>query len=370
MLVDLIWNVDPVITTLGSLQVRWFTLLFLMGILLGRFLLLRSLERDKLTPAEGNTIFNYSLLGALAGSRLFYFLLFDPKVFISSPLHIVFPFEFKEGFRFVGASEFSSIGGLLGLLISLFILSKVKKKTFPIYFSKGLLVFIATGFFIAIGNFFQSDNYGVPTDSRLGVRFVSRVDKKLMRTPCCVMRIPNGKNPLDRVSIKEGKVLAHEATGYRPIIIYLFFTEGATEQLVNEFLIGDVKTALYELPELVFESGEEPLHYNIYEEGKGKYMARIQSIGIARHPLQLYESFAFLIIGLGLILLEKKENGIKNIAPFLLAAVWGIIHFGFGFLTDSPGIIISGLSVSADQLTCAIVALVLILFGWLYRTKI
>ena len=368
MLIDLIWDLDPVILTLGSLQLRWFTLFLVVGVLLGRFLFFRNLEDAKLTAAEGSSIFNYSLLGALVGSRLFYFLFFEPQTFASNPLQIVFPFEWKGGFRFEGASEFSLTGELIGLLISLFIYSKVKGMLYSISLNKGLLVFIVIGIFIGVGNFFQSENYGTPTDAPIGVLFANRIEKKLMRTSCCVMRIPNGKNPLDKAIVKAGKVLAHEATGYKPIIIYLFFTEGATEQLVNEFLIGDVKTSLYELSEVVFESGDEPLHYNIYEEGKGKYMARIQSIGIARHPLQLYETLGFLLVGFGLVSFSKKEK--ISLALFLMVAVIAIIHFGLGFLATDRGVVIPQLSISVDQLTCAAGVLLFVFLGWISWNKI
>ena len=60
------------------------------------------------------------------------------------------------------------------------------------------------------------------------------------------MRNPNGENPLDTVSVKRGNAMLHKGVGFQPLLAYLFFKDGATEQLVNEFLIGDVKTYLFE----------------------------------------------------------------------------------------------------------------------------
>ena len=356
MLLDLIWNSDPVIFTLGNLKLRWSIIFLLGGILLGRYILTRSFKKNNLNPTDVNVIFNYVLLGALVGSRLFYFLLFEPKAFVSSPLHILFPFSWKEGFRFEGATEFSFTGALIGFLLSLFLYSKIKNKSLSIYLNNSLSAFLVASLFIVVGNFFQSENYGTATNSGTGVQFVNRMEKKLTSISCCVMRIPNGKNPLDMVTVKEGKVIAHEGTGYKPIIIYLFFSEGATEQTVNEFLIGDVKAALYELPELVFEPGNEPLHYTIFEEAKGKYTARIQTIGIARHPIQLYEGLSLFLLLIFIFYFNKKysKSMEKISAPTLyVISTICLVHFGLGFITVNKAVA-PLLNLSADQLICAL----------------
>src|SRR6185503_4984655 len=106
--------------------------------------------------------------GALVGSRLFYFALFAPPIFFSNPLHIVFPFEFKGGFRFEAASEFSLTGGLIGFVTSLYIYSKLKAKSFSVSLNRALIVFIFISFFIEVGNFLQSENYGAPTNAFTG----------------------------------------------------------------------------------------------------------------------------------------------------------------------------------------------------------
>lgn len=205
--------------------------------------------------------------------------------------------------------------------------------------------------FLRVGNLFQSEYFGKPTDSPIGILAVDKIEQGLLKVPCCAMRNPNGENPLDTVSVKKGKAMLHEGVGYKPLIAYIFFKDGATEQLVNEFLIGDVKTYLFELSDQVFEPGTEPLHYTIFVDTANNYMARIQTIGLARHPLQLYEGAVFLILMIVLIRywnkhLKKLQAG--RMAGLLLMSISGI-HFMIEFMNVLTRPLIKSVPLTIDQ---------------------
>lgn len=370
MILNIIWNIDPDIFTLGPFQLKWLTVLLVAGILAGKMILSYIYKKDGGNLKEASQIFYITLVAAVIGSRLFYVAFMDHDILFNKPGQIFFPFDFDRGFRFTGLGQFSMLGMLAGVVIALFGYAKLKKRSVLALLDKGLFVLLILIIFMRVGELFQSEYIGTPTDAKTGVLFVHKVERGLQKLPCCAMRNPNGENPLDTVSVKPGKVLLHKAVGYRPLIAYVFFKDGATEQLVNEFLIGDVKSYLFEVPDLIYEPGTEPLHYTIFVEGVSDYMARIQTIGIARHPLQVYEAVAYLILFLILFRYWRNRKQIPEgkMAGILLMSVSGI-HFAIEFLNVISRPLIKSIPLTTDQYLCLPIFILGVLLLFLSRTK-
>jgi len=354
MVLNFIWNIDPDIFSFGPFQLKWVTLLLVAGLLAGRKIIFFLSRREGSSLTDAGSVFLFSLLGAIIGARLFYVAFIEPDILFNRPLQIFFPFEFNRGFRFTGGSQFSMVGALAGVIIGLWIYARLRSKLFLTVLKKGLFMLMVLVIFARIGNLFQSEYFGKPTDSPTGILFVNKIEKGLLKLPCCAMRNPGGENPLDTVKVKPGKEMLHKNIGYSPLLIYLFFKDGATEQLVNEFLIGDVKTYLFDLSDIMFEPGTEPLHYTIFVEGVDHYMARIQTIGIARHPLQLYEGIAFLVLFTIMFLYVKSKNTEQqegSVAGVLIMAISGI-HFLIEFLNVLSRPLIKSIPLTIDQYLC------------------
>jgi phosphatidylglycerol---prolipoprotein diacylglyceryl transferase len=334
MVLYFIWDVSPELFSSGSFQFTWLTFFLVAGVLVGRAILFFLLKKESGKSLEGTTIFNYSIVGAILGARIFYACVIDTDILLKKPGQILFPFDLSSGIKFLGTTQFSMIGGMIGVVLAMLIYSKVKKKSFFKSLDKALLFYVAVIAFVYIGTFFHSLNYGKPTNCPLGVLFTSKVERGLLKLPCCVMRIPDGKNPLDKVMVKKGKTLVHEADGFQPIIIYLFFSQGGTEQLVNEFLIGDVKNLFYGMRQNIYEPGTEPLHYTIYEETKDKYIARIQSIGIARHPIALYEGLVFILLFSLTFWFTVNSKSRVGFVSAILLIIGSVLHFALQFVSD------------------------------------
>ncbi len=355
MMLNFIWNISPDIIAVGPFELKWVTALLVVGILVGRKLLHYIYKKEGKQVAEVGLVYSLVLIGAILGARLIYVTLIDSDILFNKPVQILFPFEFNHGIKFVGGSQFSMLGSLVGVILALLIYAKVKSKSFLWTLDKGLLLLLVALVFLRTGNLIQSEYIGKPTDSPMGILFVNKVEEGLQKLPCCAMRNPDGENPLDTVQIRNGKQMLHTGIGYKPLIIYLFFKDGATEQLVNEFLIGDVKTLLFDLSQFIYEPGTEPLHYTIFVEGAANnYMTRIQTIGISRHPLQLYEAIAFLVLFISIIWYWSKnykqlQHG--RIAALLITSI-AIIHFLIEFLNDITRPLIKAIPFTTDQYLC------------------
>ena len=97
----------------------------------------------------------------IVGGRLGYVIFYNPKFFLNQPIEI---FKLWEG-------GMSFHGGLLGVILSTYIFSKVKELNYKIYFDI-ICCTAPIGIFLGrIANFINSELYGIPTNKPWGIIF-------------------------------------------------------------------------------------------------------------------------------------------------------------------------------------------------------
>ena len=114
--------IDPVILSLGIIDIRWYSLAYIIGILFGVSLIKR------LNKFKGNLISNevidsfliWAVIGIIVGGRVGYVLFYQTKLFLNNPFYI---FEIWNG-------GMSFHGGLLGVIFSIYFFSRYKKLSF------------------------------------------------------------------------------------------------------------------------------------------------------------------------------------------------------------------------------------------------
>lgn len=358
----IIWNGSPTLFSIGSFALRWYGVLFVVGFLLCRLILLRIYKVENKPTSGVESIAKYIFIASIIGARLGYVILYQPELILSKPLEILLPIEFQPTFHFSGLDKLSGHGAVIGILIALWIYSRKGKsrQNYLQLVDRVAILLALSSVFIGVGSFFNAEIIGKPTNSQMGTVFTRGVTDGLVKLPCCIMRNPGGKNPLDFVTVKKDDGAIADSASHSPMIIYTFFKPGANEQLVNEFLIGDVKTYLFDRSEFVYEPGTEPLHYTIFVE-KDVYTARIRTMGIARHPVQLYESIFCLMLFIFLYLIWKKHKGNTpsgRIFGYFLT-LYCTMLFTSAFLKVNDVPLRDGIALSIGQL----VSLILLLIG-------
>lgn len=371
MLNFIIWDGSPALFTSGSFVLRWYGILFIAGLLISRLVLLYLFKKEGRPIKEVNTLLIYLLLSMVIGSRIVYVLFYQPNTLFSNPLTAFLPFDLKPSFHFTGVRSMSAHGAAIGVLLSLWMYSrKTKLKTdYLSLLDKATIVSPIIAASLLLGSFFNSVPAGTPTDSSMGTVSLNPITEGLMKVPCCVMRIPGGKNPLEDVSVGKDKRPKPDTAGLSPIILYLFFKPGATEQIVKEFLIGDVKAYLFDRPDYIYEPGTEPLHYTIFVD-KSTYIGRVRTLGIARHPVQIYEAIVSLVVFALAFILWKKLSYRSNAGRIfgLVSVVYWLAFFVLAYLkTDrAAGLIQSTVSIEHIA-SMVMVALGAIIFYFSYR---
>ncbi|MDE3060834.1 MAG: prolipoprotein diacylglyceryl transferase [Pseudomonadota bacterium] len=150
-------NIDPVALRLGPLAIRWYSLAYIAGILLGWWYVARENMRKPipgLTRKAFDDMVTWAVIGVVGGGRLGYVLFYKPDYYFTHPLDI---FKVWEG-------GMSFHGGLIGVILAFFLFAR--KYGVPFW---PLIDVIACAtpiglFFGRLANFINGELYGRPTD--------------------------------------------------------------------------------------------------------------------------------------------------------------------------------------------------------------
>jgi phosphatidylglycerol:prolipoprotein diacylglycerol transferase len=149
------WNVSPDIFSIGPFTLRWYSLMFIFSFLSGYFITQKILRQEKKPDSYLDQLFIYVFVGTIAGARLGHCLFYDPVYYLSHPLEILM----------VWKGGLASHGAAIGILISLYLFARNKRDvTFLWTVDRVVIVVALAGFFIRLGNLFNSEIVGSPTD--------------------------------------------------------------------------------------------------------------------------------------------------------------------------------------------------------------
>ncbi len=160
-----IWNINPDIFTWGPLHLRWYGVLFVGSFFLGLYLMRCIYQREGKDPAIIEEGLIYVLLGAVIGARLVHCFAYEPEFYLSHPLEI-----FK-----VWKGGLASHGGIIGVMIALWLFAKKYHEDFLWLLARITIPGLLAASFIRLGNFFNSEILGLPTDKSWAIIF-SRID--------------------------------------------------------------------------------------------------------------------------------------------------------------------------------------------------
>ena len=172
----IVWNPDLVAFRLGPFAIRWYGLMWLIGFVLGYFIVKRLYKEQKIKDELFDPLFIYCFFGILIGARLGHCIFYQPEDFLTSwkgIVEMIFPILIGNdgswlgqtfGFYIIGYAGLASHGGTLGLMIALWLY--VKKTKLSIWTVLDNIA-IATGSMaccIRLGNLMNSEIIGKITD--------------------------------------------------------------------------------------------------------------------------------------------------------------------------------------------------------------
>ena len=167
-------NMSPVLFELGPLKLRYYGLMYVVAFAIVYALALFRIKKEEafsITKAQVGDLGTAMILGLIIGARLGYVVFYNFSYYLGHPLEIIFPFEFSNGFRFVGIAGMSYHGGLIGVIVGALIYCRKSKVAF--WEAADLLIpAIPLGYtFGRLGNFINGELYGRITTRAIGMYF-------------------------------------------------------------------------------------------------------------------------------------------------------------------------------------------------------
>lgn len=166
MLSDITWTADPAIFTIGSKEIRWYSLMFIIGFGIGYKIVERMWRRESINPKWIDPLLYYTLIGTVVGARLGHCLFYDPGYYLSHPIEYLKVWE----------GGLASHGGVLGIIVAIYFYSKyVSRQSMLWTFDKLVVPTGLVAALIRIGNLINHEVYGLPTDRPWGFRFIENL---------------------------------------------------------------------------------------------------------------------------------------------------------------------------------------------------
>ncbi len=162
-LLSIVWEWNPTFITIGNLDIRWYGLMWAVGILLAERIIAHVCRREGLPKFVVESAFVWIVLGTFIGARVGHCLFYEPETYLPEPWRIIT--DIRDGGM---ASHGATIGIMLGIWFF------VRRNHLPFVWGIDRIAIVAplAGAIIRFGNLFNSEIVGRVTDVPWGFQFV------------------------------------------------------------------------------------------------------------------------------------------------------------------------------------------------------
>ena len=162
------WNINPAIFHIGGFELRWYSILFVSGFIIGWFIFKKFFRREGVPEKLLDPLLYTLLIATIVGARLGHCLFYQPDYYLTSWkgfLEIFMPWK----------GGLASHGGAVALILAMwwFAAHYGKKYGFDFLWIMDRLVITVcfAGALIRLGNLFNSEIYGDVTTLPWGIVF-------------------------------------------------------------------------------------------------------------------------------------------------------------------------------------------------------
>jgi phosphatidylglycerol:prolipoprotein diacylglycerol transferase len=155
--------IDPIIFSLGPLQVRWYGMMYVIGFIITG-LLLNKLRKEgyfQVAKKEVDNLITFAIVGIFLGARLFYVFIYNWEYYSRNLSEIMS--VWRGGLSYHGA--------IFGLLAAIFLFARRNKIPYFQVLDSACLAGAQGVIFGRLGNFINAELYGRVTDVPWGMVF-------------------------------------------------------------------------------------------------------------------------------------------------------------------------------------------------------
>ncbi len=153
----------PILVKIGPVEIRYYGLMYVIGIIVGIILMRGEVERKKVNMTKDDVI-SYAfwiIIGGILGARIYYVIFMWKAFYVDNPVEI---FAIWHG-------GLAIHGGIIGGVLFVFVYSKVKKVPYFDLLDMTAPLLALGQAFGRFGNFMNGDAHGIPTNLPWGIVF-------------------------------------------------------------------------------------------------------------------------------------------------------------------------------------------------------
>ncbi len=166
LFLSILWNPKPELFNLFGLSIRYYGLLWAVGIALAYMVVHYQYRDKKIDEKIFDPLFFYCFFGILIGARLGHCLFYQPEYYLHHFWEMILPIKFLPdgGWKFTGYEGLASHGGTLGLMIALWLYCRKVKMHYLDVVDMIAVATPITACFIRLANLMNSEIIGKATD--------------------------------------------------------------------------------------------------------------------------------------------------------------------------------------------------------------
>ena len=155
-------NFDPVAFQILSFEIRWYSLAYIAGIIIGWLLCKKIFIKNSNVNEKFDDYLTFLIIGIIIGGRLGYVIFYNFNFYANNLLDILKIWEGGMSFH----------GGLIGIIIASILFARKNGQNYFLYLDQVSLVAPIGIFFGRLSNFINSELYGIPTEVPWAVTFI------------------------------------------------------------------------------------------------------------------------------------------------------------------------------------------------------
>ena len=160
-----IWNIDPVLLSLGPITIHWYGAIFASSIFAGLYYMKWVYQQEKQNVESLDNLLVYVVIGIIVGARLGHCFFYDPDYYFANPMKILAIWE----------GGLASHGGGLGAIIGSYFYTRKNPISFIWLLDRLAIATGLFGIFVRSANFVNAEIIGKATDVPWAVVF-ERID--------------------------------------------------------------------------------------------------------------------------------------------------------------------------------------------------
>lgn len=323
-----LWDPDLFIFESSFFSLRWYSVLFAIGFVIGRFIVVRSYKLENGYDLTVDLQMVYMVIGILMGSRIGHILFYEPSLLNKNFFELFFFWQ----------SGLASHGAAVGIILSMgfysyyihkegffFRLKDRLRRGYDYYqVMDRMIIAVALGCsLIRIGNFINSEIIGKPTERNYGVIFTKPVENQIKNQLPFVKEITFTETGQFQ---KEGRPILKTSIIFKNEL----YMESRIRKSIQKSLGFILPVNTHVGSHVINPLGSKVEHS--FVRTPNSFELHLETVGIYRHPSQIYEAITYGFIWLLIYFIYNKHR--KKLRPGSLFGLFLITIFPARFLLE------------------------------------